>query len=161
VKARTLTVRNQIVQIGWKAEEGAPKTAASEARVSYDAATAEVLKAHRKAQVADQLEWGDAWVDSGKVFTRENGEPLHPAMATDQFERLAHAAGLPPIRLHDLRHGAATLGFAAGLDIKVVSAMLRHSSVSITADLYALILPDVAAQASEAVAKLVPRKAAK
>jgi hypothetical protein len=47
------------------------------------------------------------------------------------------------------------------MDIKMVSAMLRHSSATITADLYALILPEVAAQAAETVAKMVPRKAAK
>ncbi|WP_165964265.1 hypothetical protein [Actinomadura sp. KC216] len=43
-------------------------------------------------------EWGDAWVDSGYFFTREDGSALHPAHVTDQFERLAFEAGLPPIR---------------------------------------------------------------
>jgi integrase len=46
---------------------------------------------------------------------------------TDAFARLAYGAGLPPIRLHDLRHGAATLMIADGADMKLVQALLRHS----------------------------------
>jgi hypothetical protein len=66
----------------------------------------------------------------------------------------------PPIRLHDLRHGAATLALAAGKDIKAVSAMLRHSSHKITGDIYASVLPELAAEVSGAVEAMVPRKAA-
>jgi len=54
-------------------------------------------------------------VESGRVFTRENGEGYHPQYFSDRFERLWKKADLPPIRLHDLRHGAATLALAAGV----------------------------------------------
>jgi integrase len=158
---RALAVRTQLVQLGWKVEEGEPKTDASDATVALDEATVGVLRAHRKQQVAEQLAWSEAWVASGKVFTREDGSALHPATLTAQFERLAFEAGLPPIRLHDLRHGAATLALAAGVDMKVVSGMLRHSSQTITADTYTSILPDVAREAAEAVAAMVPRQAAR
>ncbi|WP_369009221.1 tyrosine-type recombinase/integrase [Actinomadura sp. BRA 177] len=77
---------------------------------------------------------------------------------TDAFARLAHGAGLPPIRLHDLRHGAATLMLAGGADMKLVQALLRHSSLAITADTYTSVLPEVAREAAEAAAALVPRK---
>lgn len=70
-------------------------------------------------------------------------------------------AGLPPIRLHDLRHGAATLALAAGVDMKVVQAMLRHSSITITSDTYTSVLPDVARAAAEATAKIIPRTPAR
>jgi integrase len=76
---------------------------------------------------------GPAWQDTGYVFTREDGTPYHPAQVSERFSRLAYVAGLPPIRLHDLRHGAATL--AAGKTMKEVSAMLRHSSESITSEI--------------------------
>ena len=69
-----------------------------------------------------------------------------------------HPGYLPPIRLHDLRHCAATLALAAGTDMKVISAMLRHSSHKITADTYTTVLPDVAREAAEAVVNLVPRR---
>jgi integrase len=159
LKLRQLAVTTNRVQLGWKVEEGAPKTEASEAYVALDAVTCEVLKVHRKQQLEDQLAWGEAWIDSGKIFVRENGEPLHPSVLSIQFERLAFDAGLPPIRLHDLRHGAATMGLAAGLDTKVISAMLRHSTTTITRDTYTSILPDVARAAAETVAAMVPLKA--
>ncbi|WP_328644374.1 tyrosine-type recombinase/integrase [Amycolatopsis sp. NBC_00348] len=64
------------------------------------------------------------------VFTRPDGSPLHPADVTDEFARLISLAGLPPITLHGLRHGAATLALEAGVDIKVIQqwlTMLRGS----------------------------------
>lgn len=66
------------------------------------------------------------------------------------------AAGLPPIRLHDLRHGAATLMLAAGIDVKIVSDTLGHSDTRITRDIYQSVLPHVGKSAAEATVKLVP-----
>ncbi len=86
--------------------------------------------------VGKRLAWGEAWQETGRVFTREDGSGIHPASVSELFARLSFQAGLPPIRLHDLRHGAATLALSAGVDMKIVSAMLRHSSLSITADLH-------------------------
>jgi hypothetical protein len=68
------------------------------------------------------------------VFTDTDGSPLHPAVITTRFQALVTEAGLPPIRLHDLRHGAATLTLATGADLKVVQDLLGHSSITITAD---------------------------
>ena len=68
-----------------------------------------------------------------------------------------HPGHLPPVRLHDLRHLAATLALASGAEMKVVSAMLRHSTIQITADTYAAVLPEIARQAAEAAAALVPQ----
>lgn len=98
---------------------------------------------------------GSAWVNTGPVFTQE-GSRLHPGKVTDLFERLVAASGLPPIRLHDLRHGAATLMLAADIDIKIVSDTLGHSDTRITHDIYRSVLPHVGKSAAEATAKLVP-----
>jgi hypothetical protein len=68
-------------------------------------------------------------------------------------------AGLPPIRLHDLRHGAATLALTA--DMKVVQNMLRHSSITVTMDTCTTVLPEVALAAAEATAKIIPRTASR
>ena len=81
-----------------------------------------------------------------------------PADVTDHFQHLARQAGLPPVRLHDLRHGAATLALAAGVDMKTVQAMLRHSSYTITADTYTSVLPELATTAAEKTAAIVPRR---
>ncbi|MER5647313.1 site-specific integrase [Streptosporangium sp. NPDC002524] len=153
-------VQKQLVQVGWDVEEGDLKTDSSEAPIALDRATVKVLRAHRAQQNAERLAWGEAWQETGRVFTREDGSQLHPAWVSDLFSRLAFDAGLPPIRLHDLRHGAATMGLSAGADMATIKAMLRHSSITITADTYTSIMPEVAREAAEAIAALVPRKAA-
>ncbi len=157
--ASSLTVRRQRVQLGWQVHEDDPKSEAGGRTVALDAGTVEALRAHRRRQLAERMQWGAAWVDSGKVFCRENGEALHPASITDRFHALAAAADLPPVRLHDLRHGAASLMLAAGVDIKVVQELLGHSSISLTADTYTSVYPAVATAAADAAAALVPRAA--
>ena len=117
-----------------------------------------VLRAHRTHQRKQRLAAGPTWVDTGLVFTTPNGEAVHPADVTDHFQHLARQAGLPPIRLHDLRHGTATLALAAGVDMKTVQAMLRHSSITITADTYTSVLPELATAAAEKTAAIVPRR---
>lgn len=139
-------------------EDGHPKTGAGDDMIPLDSGTVVVLQAHRQRQDEARAEWGQAWQGSGKVFTRQDGSALHPDHVTDAFARLAYGAGLPPIRLHDLRHGAATLMLASGADMKLVQALLRHSSHAITADTYTSVLPEVAREAAEAAAALVPRK---
>lgn len=91
------------------------------------------------------------------MFTEPDGSPLHPADVTDHFRELAEQAGLPPIRLDDLRHGAATLALAVGVEMKVVQEMLRHSSITVTGDLYTSVLPEVALAAADATASIIPR----
>jgi integrase len=71
--------------------------------------------------------------------------------------RLVTRSGLPPIRLHDLRHAAATIATTVGAPVKVISEMLRHRSTKITRDIYVSVLPETAYAAAEASAKLVPR----
>jgi integrase len=79
------------------------------------------------------------------------------AWVSARFETLAFRFGLPPIRLHDLRHGAASLCKAAGLDTKFISALLGHSRTSFTDATYVLVFPEVARTAAEAAAAVVPR----
>ncbi len=152
----SLTVSAQLVQDGWEVETSEPKTDSGFRVVALDDDTVSVLKRHLEQQDADREEWGSAWVDTGMVFTQEDGSWLHPGKVTDLFERLVAASGLPPIRLHDLRHGAATLMLAAGIDVKIVSDTLGHSDTRITRDIYQSVLPQVGKNAAEATAKLVP-----
>lgn len=154
---QSITITAQITQIGWVAEYGEPKSDASGRVVSLDNDTTDVLRAHRTRQHRVRRALGNAWVDSGLVFTDTDGSPLHPATISTRFRELNTDAGLPPIRLHDLRHGAATLTLATGADLKVVQDLLGHSSITITADTYAHVLPELARETAEAAARIVPR----
>ncbi|MEU4200832.1 tyrosine-type recombinase/integrase [Streptomyces sp. NPDC026294] len=153
----SLDIATQLVQDGWEVFEGVPKTNSGIRTVALDAETNEGLKLHKEHQTAMRRDWGTAWQETGRIFTAEDGSLLHPGKVSDLFDRLVVEAELPPIRLHDLRHGAATLMLAAGVDIKVVSDTLGHSDSRITRDVYQSVLDDLARAAAEAVVKLVPR----
>jgi integrase len=77
--------------------------------------------------------------------------------ARNKFETLAFRAGLAPVRFHDLRHGAASQCKAAGVDTKVISALLGHSRTDFPNRTYVLVFPEVAKAAAEAAAAIVPR----
>jgi integrase len=156
--AAQLTIRWQITQLGWATSLKTPKTADSEAPVALDAETVTAFRHHRTRQRRDQLAAGKKWTHTGLVFTTSTGVAVHPADITDHFHFLVEQAGLPPIRFHDLRHGAATLALAAGVDMKTVQAMLRHSSITVTSDTYTSVLPQLATDAAEKTAAIVPRK---
>jgi integrase len=153
--AATATIRWQITQLGWDPVQGAPKSDAGERTVALDADTVTDMTRWREEQDQEEEAAGDNWADSGFEFTDELGNPLHPAAVTDAFHLLAYLAGLPPIRLHDLRHGAATLLLAAGHDMKVVQETLGLSSITIAADTYTSVLPELARRSAEDVAALI------
>jgi integrase len=132
-----------------------PKTTKGRRSIALDPSTLAALQAHRVCQLEERLQWGEAWHDSGHVFTRENGTTIHPQRMSTWFERLARDAGLPRIRLHDLRHSYATAALAAGIPAKVVSERLGHASVMITLDTYSHVLPSMQEDAANSVAKLI------
>jgi hypothetical protein len=120
-----------------------------------DRTTVAALRAHRVRQEAERAGYGSEYNHSSYLFTNRNGDPMAPDRLSRTFRQLAAEAGLPPIRLHDLRHGAATLALAAGVDLRVVQEMLGHSSIVLTADTYTSVLPEVAHSAAEKVASLI------
>jgi hypothetical protein len=89
------------------------------------------------------------------VFTWPDGRPIHPHRFSKWFEQHARAAGLPKIRLHDVRHSYATAALAAGVPAKVVSERLGHATIAITVDTYSHVLPGLDAQAAGTVARLI------
>lgn len=152
-----VTILRQRIVVDGEVTEDTPKSDAGQRSIALDEGTMAALKAHRKHQLADRLAHGTAWVESGKVFCAEDGSPLYPNDVSEMFEDLGMAADLPPIRLHDLRHGAASLMLAAGVDMKVVQETLGHSSVVLTANTYTSVYTEVATAAAEATARMVPR----
>jgi len=135
-----------------------PKSEAGERTVALSAMLVALLKAWRRHQLKERMAWGEAWAESGLVFTYEDGRPLRPGYISEHFRMLVRKSGLPPVRFHDLRHGAAKLSLAAGVDIKIVQEMLGHSTSSFTRDVYTSVVPEIATAAAEAVAAIVPRR---
>lgn len=123
------------------------------------AESVEVLRAWRTAQEQERTQWSGvrAWTESDRVFTQENGEPYHPDWISRRFKRLVELSGLPPVRLHDLRHISATLSLLAKNDIKVVQERLGHSSRQITSDTYTSVLPQLMTAEAESTIATVPR----
>lgn len=134
-----------------------PKSDAGFRMVPLPPPVAGPLKAWRRQQAADQLAWGPDWPETGLVFTREDGSPVPFQWLSVRFATLACRCGLPPVTLHGLRHGAASLCKAAGLDSKYIADLLGHSRSGFTDDYYILLFPEVAAAAAAAAAGMVPR----
>ena len=130
------------------------KTASGRRSVELDAGTVSVLREHRRRQIEERLKAGSVWQDSGLVFCREDGTPIKPDWLTRTFNARARAAGLPKIRLHDLRHTWATLALGMGIHPKIVSERLGHSTISVTLDLYSHVSPGMDKAAAELVAAL-------
>jgi hypothetical protein len=154
---RTVTIRETRVEVGADVVEGDTKTDASARTVSLDAGTLEVLRPHRRRQTELRLRLGSAWVDTGLVFTKADGSAVVPDSASQRFDRLVIRSGLPPVRLHDLRHLAASLTYRATRDLKLTSQLLGHASTAITEQVYTSVFEDVEREATEQSAALVPR----
>jgi integrase len=118
------------------------KRDSSRRQIAIDPQTVAILRSWKKRQAEERLAWGEAWSNHNNlVFTREDGSPIHPELVSDWFDALGRKAGLPRITFHELRHTYATLSLQAGIPVKVVSQRLGHSSIKVTFDLYAHVIP--------------------
>jgi integrase len=148
ISGTDLEVRVALIRVGGAWSLSAPKTPKSRRRIALSTTAQKALKRQRRLQAEARLRAGLAWTDYGLVFTDEFGEPLTGSRITERRLRpLMRREGLPPIRFHDLRHTAATLMLTAGVNPKVVSEMLGHTSVAITLDRYSHVLPTMQAEA--------------
>jgi integrase len=135
-----------------------PKTKHGRRTVALAPEAVQALKAHWARQDAERSALGSAWRDEGLVFASEVGGPIEATnMLRGSFRRVVERARTPRIRFHDLRHTAASLLLGARVNPKVVSEMLGHSTVSITLDIYAHVLPDMQQDAATTMQQLLFR----
>ena len=150
----SMAVTNARVAVGREVVDSPPKSGHGRA-VALDTATVAALRAHRKAQAAEQLALGPAYETTGYVFTWEDGRPLHPDYVSAAFRRAVARLDVQTIRLHDLRHTWASLALGAGVNPKIVSERLGHATVGFTLDVYSHVMPGLQEDAAATVAALV------
>jgi integrase len=113
----------------------------------------EALGRQRAAQAADRLAIGAAYDDRGFVFADPLGAPIELDSTTKAFTTIARSAGIKGVRLHDLRHSAATWALARGSDVRTVSAVLGHSVPSTTLNIYGHVVAGLQNRAVEVIAE--------
>jgi integrase len=114
LEAGRLAVRRALISVAYEIVESDAKTDRSERVVDLDTRTIKILREHQARQHDEREAIGSGYRDSGLVFAKIDGSPIHPESFSQAFERKARSAGVPRIRLHDLRHTHATLLLQAG-----------------------------------------------
>ena len=147
----TLRVGRALVREGGRHTLGETKTRRGRRRVNLTPRTVAVLKAHRKRQLEQRVEYAGMYEDHGLIFSSEIGTPLNPeTLVKRSFKPLLKRAGLPKIRFHDLRHTCTTLLMGRGAHPKLVQELLGHATIAMTLDTYSHYLPSMGDQASGA-----------
>jgi integrase len=136
VDAARLTVEDTRVVVDGKAEESDGKTASGRRTIALDPLTVSYMRRHLTMLAEERREFGDSYHDHGKLFCHPDGRPIHPDTITRRFNRLVDRAGVPLIRLHDVRHTYATLSLDAGVEPKVVADRIGHANMAYTLTIY-------------------------
>lgn len=148
---RTLRVQRALQRVDGTLRQVETKTRASCRPLPVPVLAVKALERRRARQEADKLAAGDAWTETGLVFTTGLGRPVDPRNVNRRFDRLRERAGLPWLRLHDLRHGCATYLLAHGVDSRTVMEILGHTTIRQTMDRYGHALPDRVRAAADAM----------
>jgi len=119
---------------GWSC--GEPKSEQGRRTVPLAAPVIVALRAHRARQLEERLRAGPEWQDWDLVFPALLGTPQHFKAALTSFQDALATAGLPRKRVHDLRHGCATMLLGSGTDLGVVAKQLGHSDAAFTLRTY-------------------------
>lgn len=152
--SKVIRVRNSLQRIDKKLTLTELKTKSSRRDLPLIDVVLNALKAHRSRQLEEKLSVGRDWQETGFVFTTSIGTPLDARNVIRKYHALLTKAELSRYRFHDLRHSCASLLLAQGVPLKVVSDILGHSQISITADYYAHIAPEMQREALSGMSTL-------
>ena len=153
VERARVSINRGLVAIGYEIHKTRGKTKTSRRCIDLDPTTLDVLAGWRALQAAEHHAVGLG--DPAWMFTRPDGQPVHPHSISQTFERIARRADVPVIRFHDLRHTHGTLLIAAGVPVKVVSERLGHASPTFTIETYQHVLPGMQADAAGTIETLI------
>ncbi len=145
-----LTVRRSVSrQAGRGLVEGMPKTRESLRTLRLGAGSVAALCEHRERQAAEQSLARDVWADERRVFATPRGTIIDPRNLNRNLDELCAQAGVPRIRVHDLRHTCATLLLAEGEPLEVIAERLGHSDTRVTSQVYAHVIDDLRVRAAD------------
>jgi len=133
-----------------------PKTARSRRTVPLPPETLRVLEDQRRANNDDRRKAGSRWLENDLVFPNPVGRPRNMNYRAISFHKALDRARLPRMRIHDLRHTAASHLLTKGVHPKVVQDLLGHSTIAITLDTYSHVMPTLGKEASAYMSSLIP-----
>ena len=140
--SRAIRVNQALQRVGGKLQVTDVKTERSRRVVAVPDSVIRALKIRRAQQTQERLIAGLKWKDSDLTFTNPTGGLLEPITLHRDFKRLLKTAELSTAtRFHDLRHTAASLLLAEGVHLRMIMELLGHSSISLTANTYAHVMP--------------------
>lgn len=142
----TVEIRRSVYRRAGQWVEGPPKTAAGRRTLPLSAPALEILAAERA-----RLERPDP---AAPVFLSQLREPYGRKRLINALLRILAAAGLPPMRLHDLRHSTASILLEQGIPIRVVADLLGHASVTTTLVIYTHVAARLVGSATDAMGAL-------
>ncbi|MFE7315559.1 tyrosine-type recombinase/integrase [Streptomyces sp. NPDC057555] len=155
---REIRVRKQRQRVGGEAYDDDPKGRRRRQTLPLPAICLAPLRWQRMRQADMRQRAGKEWVETGYVFTTRTGRPIEPRNLYRSFTRVAKNADLRVIRLHDARHGCATLLTAAGVAPRVVMEILGHSQIAITMNTYTHVVQDTQREAVSHMDRLLKRR---
>ncbi|MFF1398649.1 tyrosine-type recombinase/integrase [Streptomyces sp. NPDC058287] len=158
LEKRVIRVRKQRQRVGGEAYDDDPKGRRRKQSLPLPAICVAPLRWQRLRQAAVRERAGAGWVESDYVFTTRTGRPIEPRNVYRSFTRVAANAGLRVIRLHDARHGTATLLTAAGVAPRVVMEILGHSQIAVTMNVYTHVVQDTQREAVSHMDRLLRRR---
>jgi len=150
-----MRIQRSVVSVDYELVEHPPKTRSGIRQVSLDHRTIEELTRWKRQQSIERLGAGPAWLETGRIFTKQDGVGVHPDFVSKVFARVQDGVGPPRLTFHQIRHTWATIALRAGVNPKVVAERLGHSSIQVTLDAYTHVSPELDLAAAEAVAELM------
>jgi integrase len=148
--------RTLIASPGGQPQFGEPKTNRSRRTITLPVDAMSALRVQQERQTEDRQAMGTDYLDFGLVFASHLGTPLMPRNVTRAFKSALAKAGLSAqVRIHDLRHAAATLMLAAGVRPKVASERLGHSNIGITLDTYSHMVQGLDQDAAQRIQQVI------
>jgi integrase len=148
-------IRGALQAVGDKVLLGPPKTKSAVRSLPLSPQMAAALRKHLERRETLKSEAGDSWAELGYVFTTAAGTPIYPRNLNRSLNIIIKTLNIPHLRVHDLRHSAATFAIADRVPATYVQNMLGHSDIRTTLGVYAKVLPAALGEATSTLERVI------